>query len=500
MKQLIENNLYIILGIVLINVFSVFAFIRIDFTSNNRYSLSKVSKNTVQQNTVPVTVDFYVTEDLPQDLKKIAKEFIYLLKEYKSLSNVNFTVNTIHPDNEQTEHRALQAGIQRLLVEISERDVEKIQNIYMGAVFSMGDKRAIIPFINHTTPLEYEITRILKQASDTLKPHIAFIKGHREATLGQMPQLINELSHLTDISVVDLFGTSDLTNYNVLCIIDPKDNYTPYEKEQLNKYLRNGGRLFVALNHAVGQINESQNNGFINRTGIEDLLEEKGLKIRYDFVIDNNCSTITVNQHNGFMSYRSSLSFPYLPVITNFSKHTITYGLNAILLPFASSIQQIKTNTTYIFTPLATTSSISGRQQAPVFFNLQKQWSRHDFNQPHSIVAALLTNDDNNSAIVAITDADFLINDIGIFAHPLRTDNINFAINSIEWLADNSGLIKLRNKFTTFTSLEPTDEYTRSFLKYFNFLLPLVIILTIAAVRFRIKRLKRINRSHPGYI
>lgn len=500
MKQVIQHNIYIIVVIILVNIFSVFAFVRIDFTSNNRYSLSKVSKSTIKTNTEPITVDFYVTEDLPQELKKIAKEFIYILKEYKSLSNVYFKINTIHPDNEQTEHKALQAGIQPILIEISERDMEKIQNIYMGAVFSIGEKRAVLPFINYSTPLEYEITRLLKQASDTLKPHIAFIKGHQEASLGQMPQLINELSQLTDISVIDLFSTNDLSPYSVLCIIDPKDVYTPYEKEQLNKYLRQGGRLFIALNHAVGQINESQNNGFINRTGIEDLLEDKGLKIRYDFVVDNNCSTITVKQHNGFMSYQSSVSFPYLPIITNFSKHTITHGLNAILLPFASSIQQVKTNSTYIFTPLATTSSISGRQQAPVFFNLQKQWTRHDFNQPHSIVAALLTNDDNNSAIVTITDADFLINDVGIYAYPLRTDNINFAVNSIEWLGDNSGLIKLRNKFTTFASLEPIDDYTKSFLKYFNFLLPLLITLIAAAIRFHTKRTKRINRSRPGYI
>ena len=370
----------------------------------------------------------------------------------------------------------------------------------MGAVFHVGNKQSVIPFINHNTPLEYEITRLLKQSSDTLKPRIGFIKGHREASLGQMPQLINELSHLTDISVIDLFSTSELERYNVLCIIDPKDVYSPYEREQIDKYLGNGGRLFVALNHAVGQINESQNNGFINWTGIEDLLETKGLKILYDFVVDNNCGTITVNQHNGFMSYQSSVSFPYLPIITNFSKHTITHGLNAILLPFASSIQQVKTNSTYIFTPLATTSSISGRQQAPIFFNLQKQWTRRDFNSPHNIVAALLTNEDNNSAIVTITDADFLINDVGIFAHPLRTDNINFAINSIEWLADNSGLIKLRNKFTTFATLEPIDDYAKNFLKYFNFFLPILLTLGYAGIRFRINRNKRINRSRPGYI
>lgn len=101
---------------------------------------------------------------------------------------------------------------------------------------------------------------------------------------------------------------------------------------------------------------------------------------------------------------------------------------------------------------------------------------------------------------MTITDADFLINDIGIYAHPLRTDNINFAVNSIEWLGDNSGLIKLRNKFTTFASLEPIDDYTKSFLKYFNFLLPLLITLIAAAIRFHTKRIKRINRSRPGYI
>lgn len=283
MKQLIRNNIYIIVCILLINIGMSFVFIGSILRRIICYSLSKVSKTIVQNTLDPITVDFYVTENLPQDLKKLAKEFVYLLKEYKSLSNDYFTINIIHPNNEQTGQKAIEAGIQPLLIEISERDLEKIQNIFMGAIFRIGNKQSVIPFINHNTPLEYEITRLLKQSTDTLKPRVGFIKGHREASLGQMPQLINELSHLTDISVIDLFNTHELERYNVLCIIDPKDVYSPYEKEQIDKYLREGGRLFVALNHAVGQINESQNNGFINWTGIEDILEEKGLKIQYEF-------------------------------------------------------------------------------------------------------------------------------------------------------------------------------------------------------------------------
>lgn len=500
MKNLIKSNLYIITGVIFLNILSAILFVRIDFTYNNRYSLSKVSKQAIKNIKEPVTIDFYLTEDLPQDIKKVAKEFISLMKEYKSQSSVPFSLNTIHPNTEQKGNTALACGIQPILVELRERDMEKIQNIFMGAVIKIGHKQAVIPFIDLNTPLEYEITRILKQATDTVKPHIAFVSGHREASLGQMPQLINELSHLTDISVINLFSAGDLNRFNVLCIIGPQDMYTPYEKEQIEKYLANGGRLFIALNHAVGQINESQHNGYINPTGVEDILADKGLKIQPDFVVDNNCGTMTVNQHNDFMSYQSKVSFPYLPMITNFSKHTITHGLNSIFLPFASSIEQIKTNTTYIFTPLATTSSLAGTKRAPIFFNLQHQWNRNDFNKPKSVIAALLTNDDNNSAIVTITDADFLINDIGIYAHVLRQDNINFAINSIEWLADNSGLIRLRNKFTTFASLQPLDESYKNFLKYFNFLLPLSVTIIFAAFRFRTIRQRRINRSRHGYI
>ena len=311
-----------------------------------------------------------------------------------------------------------------------------------------------------------------------------------------MIRLDKELSNLTDMQSINLNNDIPLDPYNVVCIIDPKDTYSAYEIERLENYLAKGGRLFLALNHAIGQLGD-RNSGFINPTGIENMLEKMGLKIKYDFVVDNNCGSIAIDQRYGLFEFQTNISFPYLPIITNFSKHTITYGLRSMLLPFASSIEQVKTHSAYIFSPLAKTSGISGIQQAPVFFNLQKQWTQNDFNHPHNIVAALLTNDDNNSAIVTITDADFLSNSIANSGH---TDNITFAVNSIEWLADNSGLIQLRNKFTTFSSLEPIDDKTKETLKYLNFLLPMLILASAALLQLRKNQRKRTNRSQPGYI
>ncbi len=495
MKKILKDTLSVLTGILLVNIISYFIFFRWDFTHTKRYSLSQVSKNSIRQNTEPIVVDFYVTEDLPQDVKKLVKEFQSLLKEYKSLSNVNFTINTIYPDNREKEFRATQEGIIPSFKEIRERDLEKIQKIYCGAVFHIGNNKTVLPAISFDTPIEYEITRMLKQASDTIKPRIGFVRGHGETTLNLMSELIDELSHLTNISVVDL-NLNTFEDCNVLCLIDPKDNFSPYEIAQLEKYLAKGGRLFIALNHAIGLL-EHPNNGYINSTGLEDMLEKKGLKIKNDFIVDNNCGVCNFEQEYGFLKFQQSISFPYCPFITNFSKHTITYGLRSMLLIFASSIEQVKTATPYIFTPLAQSSSISGVQQAPVFFDLEKQWTQKDFNHPHNTVAALLTNEDNNSAIITITDADFLINQSAIDGH---TDNITFALNSIEWLADNSGLIQLRNKFTTFPVLEPVNESSREALKYLNFFLPILIIWGIAFYRYKYYQRKRENRSHPGYI
>lgn len=133
-----------------------------------------------------------------------------------------------------------------------------------------------------------------------------------------------------------------------------------------------------------------------------------------------------------------------------------------------------------------------------MFFDIYKTWTRkHDFNQPYNTVAALLSNEDNNSAIVVITDADFMEDK---FFDPFYISNINFAVNSIEWLADDSGLIKLRNKYIENQSLKVVSDSYRRFLKYLNFFLPILLILLIGLYQYREYKIKRLRRSQPGCI
>ena len=484
-KKLIYNPTYLILSLIAVNIISYFLFIRIDLTSNKKYSLSPVSKTMIKKIDKDISVTLFMSEGLTPDKVKLGREFRHLLKEYKTISNKVFTINTIIPNNRDKEALAEQLGIEPIAQEIAERDMVKIQKVYFGAVIQIGDKKETINILP-TTALEYEVTRRLKEACDTTKPTIGFLRGHNEM-LRQKTQLIeHELSHSAKIESMRIDQFTDLNDYKVICIVGPKESFSKEELVRLEQYLEQGGRLYIALNHAVGQISYSQNNGFINRVGIEDMLEEFGLKINYDFVVDNYCGRILVTQDQGFLQLQSDRHFPYIPIIQNFSSHVITKGLNAMLLQFASSITNVKTTSAYTFTPLAKSSSISGVQKVPVFFDIYKTWTRkHDFNHPYNTVAALLSNEDNNSAIVVITDADFMQDK---FFDPFYISNINFAVNSIEWLADDSGLIKLRNKYIENQSLKVVSDSYRRFLKYTNFFLPIVLVLLIGLSIQRIQK------------
>jgi ABC-type uncharacterized transport system involved in gliding motility auxiliary subunit len=151
------------------------------------------------------------------------------------------------------------------------------------------------------------------------------------------------------------------------------------------------------------------------------------------------------------------------------------------MLPFTSSLERVKTSTTYVYEPLAITSSISGTQNAPIAYRMHSNWQHRDFSNPNQHVAALLSNSENSSAIVAITNGTFLNDDI---ISMFGSDNLNFAINSVEWLADNSGLIQLRNKYNTFPRIEKRSDSTTAAIKAYNMYSPLLLIIIILGIGY----------------
>jgi len=64
-------------------------------------------------------------------------------------------------------------------------------------------------------------------------------------------------------------------------------------------------------------------------------------------------------------------------------------------------------------------------------------------------------------------------------------DNLIFASNLIDWLADDIGLASIRSRETGAKPLDEVSEGTKSIVKYGNLLVPPILVVLVGVVRWR---------------
>ncbi|MCX6235797.1 MAG: Gldg family protein [Bacteroidetes bacterium] len=501
-KSIIYQILLILAVIVLVNILADKFFVRFDLTGDHRYTLSKATKNIIRDLDEPVTVTAYFTEDLPPQFIKTKRDFKELLVEYNNISKGKVVYEFINPnESQETEMKAMKQGIQPVLINAREKDQVKQQKAYMGALIQMGEQKDVIPFMQQGSAMEYALSSSIKKLTVKDKPLIGFLQGHGEPGLSAFQQVYSSLTVLYSVEPVTLTDTvNNLLKYKTVVIMAPVDSIPESHFRQLDEYLAQGGNLLIAIKRVEGNLN--QLTGQAVNTGLEKWLADKGCTVESNFIVDASCASVGMRQSQGMFTYTSNIRFPYLPVITKFADHPAVAGLEAVILPFASSITY-SGDTSVSFLPIAFTSDKSGTQPAPVYFDIQKRWTDGDFPLAAIPVAGILSgklSGNVNSRIVIIANGDFAVNGEGQQAQQIQQDNLNLMVNSIDWLSDDTGLIELRTKGVTARPLDQIDEGKKTFLKYLNFLLPIVIIIGYGGIRMQRNRKLRIKRMEEGYV
>ena len=504
-RKKVQTSILLVIGILLlVNLIASRFFFRLDYTEDQIYSLSKATKDILANLNEPITITAYFSENLPPDIEKVRQDFRDMLVEYASYSGGQIVYEFINPsENQETEMKAQQSGVQPIMINVRERDQMKQQRAYLGAVLQMGDKKEVIPFIQPGSAMEYALSTNIKKLSVKDKPAIALLQGHGEPGLSALQQLNEQLSILYSVEPLTFSDTSGVPlKYKTLVVIAPKDTIPELHFSYLDDFLNRGGRLLLALNTVNGDL--SKGSGSKEYTGFVDWLKKKGVEVEENFVIDANCASVTVRQQQGFFMMNTPVRFPYLPIITNFTKHPITEGLESVVLPFASPIRITSTDTSEIIIPLAVTSKKTGIETPPVYFDVMKQWTANDFSLSSLPVAVLVESKAPSNAgykMVIFSDGDFAVNGEGQSAQKLNDDNVSFMSNSIDWLTDDTGLIELRTKGVTSRPLDPSlEESTKTLLKYLNFLLPIILIILYGVFRFQIKRKIRNQLMATDYV
>lgn len=493
---MMKNTISVLLiaGIVIfINVLSRQFFFRWDITEGKQYTLSKATKDILRNLEDPVTVKAYFSEDLPANVAKTERDFREMLIEYSNLSKGYVDYEFVNPNEDPTvEQEAVQNGIAPVMINVREKDQVKQQKAFLGAIIKLGEQQEVIPFVQPGGAMEYSLTTSIKKLSVLDKPSIGLIQGHGEPGLNELAQAAQSLSVLYNVEPIDLPSSAEIDiRFRTIAMIAPKDTIAPTEFAKLDAFLERGGNLFLAFDRVTGDLSTAS--GTAVDIGVNQWLSGKGLTVDDSFVTDASCGNVTVQQRSGFLTFNSQVSFPFLPVINKFSEHPITDGLEQVILEFASPVR-FTGDSLSRFTPILTSSEKSGTVKAPTYFDINKQWSEADFPQQNLTLGGILQGI-NGSRIIVVSDGSFAISG----QRGQNPDNVSLMVNGIDWLSDDTGLIELRTKGVTSRPIDDLEDGQRSFIKYLNFLLPILLVLIYGFVRTQKNKNIRLRRMQERW-
>ena len=488
-------------GILLfVNLLSNRFFLRFDLTEDKQYTLSSATRNILKDLEDPVTITAYFSEDLEPSIAKIKEDLRDMLTEYSNYSKGFVDYEFINPSDDAQKQDAIQKGVRPVIVNVREKDEARQKQAFIGAILSLGERNDVIPVLQPGIAMEYALSTSIKRLAVVDKPSVGIIQGHGEPTMQDLGGVMQGLSILYNVENIDLTTEASIPErFKAIALLAPKDSIPFDHFIKLDEYLGRGGKLFVGCNRVDGDLQNAS--GTVVNTGLETWLQSKGVEVEPRFVIDNQSEAVTVQQQQGFFSFNTQVEFPFLPLITNFSDHPITKGLEQVILPFASPVTFLG-DSTLTFTPIAFTSGRSGTINAPTYFDINNL--PNSFPLQNLTVGAVIQGNfvgDIPSTIIVVGDGDFPITGQqgGV------SDNVNLLVNSIDWLSDDTGLIDLRTKGVATRPIEQEylgeeAEGTRSLIKYLNFGVPILLIIIYGVIRSNRQRNIRLKRSAERYV
>lgn len=498
MKQDRRISVALIIGIVaVIFLLSRQYFFRIDLTEDKQYTMSQATKTILRDLEDPVDVKAYFSKKLPAEFEQVKNDFQNLLVEYNNISKGKVNFRFIDPgETPESEQEAAQNGIQPILINVREKDEASQKKAFMGAVIEYGDQKEILPFIGQQTAMEYELTTAIKKISVQDKPSLGMIQGHGEPGLNQLLQVAQALSVTYNIEPFDLGAEASVPQrFQAVLLVNPIDSMPEDQFVKLNSYLANGGKVIAAVNAVNGDLSTAS--GTAVNHNVFQWLASLGVNIEPTFVLDASCASVTVQQQRtGFFSFASQINFPYLPLVSSFPEHQVTKGLEAVVFQFASPITY-SANAEGSFFPLVTTSEKAGTQQAPLTFDVQRQWTQADFPMSKIILGGVVEGVKGNpeGKLVVFSDSDFFVSAQG----NVNPDNVNLLVNTVEWLCDKSGLSELRTKGVVYRPIKDMEEGERAMIKYTNFLLPIILVVAFGIWRSQRNRSIRMRRMQEKF-
>jgi gliding-associated putative ABC transporter substrate-binding component GldG len=501
--------------LIIINLISLNLFSRADWTDNDIYSLSESSKALVGGLNDRLTVKAYFSEDLPAPHNGDARYLKDLLDDYKAYSHGYLQYEFIDPVKSGKEEEAMGYRIPPLQFNVFRNDKTEFIKGFKGIVLLYGDKQEVIPFVENTYNLEYDLSRAIARLSQTDVPLVAFTTGHGEPDMSTGLSWANQLMQKEfRVQFLDLKNLKSIPEQvKALFIIAPKDTFSEWEVYLIDQFIMHGGRVAFLIDRFNVDIQSAMVTPV--KTGLDSLMYFYGAGIKENLVIDLQCNMVPITRSMGQYRIQSIVNYPFYLAISNINKdNPIVKDLKSIDMLYVSPLDlpgELPAGRDREM--LFASSDQSGLRSLPVEISPEKKYTQDDFGLKDIPLAAVLTGRFesyfNDKAIPQYEGTDTLSKDSipekrdyiedsrmvvignGSFVKDDNRRNTTafvLLLNIADWLTQEKGLISIRSKQVGERVLKVTSDSSRKLVKYINmFAMPFVVVL-FGLIRWRVKR------------
>ena len=517
-------SLLLLLGIlVLVNAISTRSFVRLDLTSSKMYSLSDTSKRIVAGIPDKVIVKAYFSPDLPSPHNTSAQYLRDMLEDYRAYSKGHLEYSFIDPGSEEAlEQEAQSFQIPPQQFQTVENDKIEVKRGYMGVVFLYGDKREVIPIVQGIGNLEYEITSLINRLTSPRLPRLGVASTGSAENAISTQQLYEALARNFDLQMVDLHNPIP-TDYAGVMIIAPREPFTDWQLFNIDQYIMNGGKVAVMANSYESNMEKSQY-AVYRDLNLNKLLNNYGIGINNDLLIDNYCNMASIQQRQSFFVMNQQIRMPYWPLIRTFNReNTITRTMEQLPVFFASSVDTtLAAAKGYEAEGLMYSSELAGREVGPsILVNVLRRWAETDFPEKGIPVAAAVQGNFKSyfsggaPAKTSEQPDGTVVTDTVPYSGPVKTEvgainrllvvgdgnmaldqnsypyGLAFVLNSADWLAQSEDLSSIRSKIVTFKPLKTVSDFTRKVVKWFNQIGPVIMVIALGVVLWQVRRIRK---------
>lgn len=514
-------------SLILVNIIGLRSFIRFDLTRDKQFTLSPATVATLRELRDPVTVRAYFTADLPAPFSTNARYVRDLLEEYYAKSGGNLSFEFIDPAAEETredrekrkevrqdifgravrEQTSVEAeleslGIAAVQVRVNEGDNIEVKRAYMGIAVSHGGDREVIPVVQDTSGLEYDLTTLIRKLTRERRPRVALLQGHGTADpQREIGRAAGLLSQLYEVSFADLTqNTQALDDVDALLVVGPRTPLGEDELKAIDAFVARGGSLAALLDAVKPDLQTMQSQPADH--GMSELLRSYGIHIDPGLVLDAQSATIAVSRQQGFMRIQQPVRYPFLPQPDALdADHPLTRGIAAVVFPFMSPLRIEGVPGGVDAQPLVRSSEQSWVHTPPFDLSPFRRWTTDDVGIQEarimiatasgrlaSVFGAAEAAEDARESRVVVSGGSMFIGD-----QFLAEGNQALLLNLMDWLVHDDALLAVRTRGLVAAPLRDIDDTARALVKYGNIVgVPLLLIL-YGLLRWRRRESRRLQ-------